>query len=131
MMGLLLAMICFSGIYSQTTVSFCASVEQNGFCNFNNTKFIAAADSTTGRIFMEVKGKDAPIGASKIIFKIYRIEKGGTEKFETMLQQDIKPEWYFAWMPSMFSSPGKFNVKIYNESDQLLCSNSFEMIAFK
>ena len=68
---------------------------------------------------------------SKIIFKIYRIEKGGTEKFETMLQQDIKPEWYFAWMPSMFSSPGKFNVKIYNESDQLLCSNSFEMIAFK
>jgi hypothetical protein len=131
-LGLCFAMLFATYIYGQkVTVSFCASVEQNGYCNFNNTKFITSQDSTNGRVFMEVRGTDAPIGATKIIFKVYKIDKAGGEKFSTMLQQDIKPDWFFAWMPNVFESPGKYAVKIYNESDQLICTNSFELIPFK
>ena len=80
---------------------------------------------------MQVKGATGPIGAAKVIFKIYKIDAAGKEKFENMLSQDIKPEWYFAWMPYLFASPGKYAVKIFNENDQQICTNSFELIAFK
>ena len=129
---LCLLMISFSSIYSQVTLDFCASVESNGYCNFNNTKFIAQLDSTTGRIFMEVKSKDqSPINANVVIFKIYSVDKAGNEKFVNILQQNIKPDWLYAWMPNVFTAPGKFNVKVYNENDTLLCSKMFELISFK
>jgi hypothetical protein len=140
---LFLVWVCFSKSYGQTVVTapenstvmlnFCTSVESvSGYCNFLNTKFITSPDSTKGRIFMEVKSKvSGPINATNLIFKIYRQDKAGAEKFETMLQQSIKPDWLYAWMPYDFDSPGKFNVKVYNESDQLICSKSFELIAFK
>jgi hypothetical protein len=130
-MGLCLMLICVTCAYSQNTLNFCASVEQNGYCNFNNTKFITSQDSTNGRVFMQVKGAGGPIGVAKVIFKIYKVDKAGAEKFETMLQEDVKPEWYFAWMPYTFASPGKYSVKIFDESDKLICTNGFELIAFK
>ena len=96
MIGLCVVVLCFVSTYGQNTLNFCASVEQNGYCNFNNIKFITSPDSTNGRVFMQVKGTNAPIGAAKVIFKIYKIDATGKEKFENMLTQDIKPEWYFA-----------------------------------
>ncbi len=131
MIGLCVVVLCFVSTYGQNTLNFCASVEQNGYCNFNNIKFITSPDSTNGRVFMQVKGTNAPIGAAKVIFKIYKIDATGKEKFENMLTQDIKPEWYFAWMPYVFASPGKYSVKIFNENDQQICTNGFELIAFK
>ena len=119
------------GLYSQSTLNFCTSVEQNGYCNFNNTKFITSPDSTNGRVFMQVRGAGGPIGAAKIIFKIYSVNKAGAEKFESMLQQDIKPDWFYAWMPYSFASPGKYTVKIFDENDKQICTNAFELIAFK
>ena len=136
---LCLVTICFCQGYSQVNaqgissvaLNFCASVESSGACNFNNTKFISTPDSTKQKVFMEIKSQDnTPIGASMVLFKIYRVGKTGEEKFETMLQQGIKPDWLYAWMPYTFDSPGKFNVKIYNESDKLLCSKTFELIPF-
>ncbi len=136
-----LTLISFNFGYSQVApqqistvaLNFCASVESvSGYCNFNNTKFITAADSTSGKIFMEVKSTGtAPIGATSLVFKVYKVDKAGTEKFVTMLQQNIKPEWIYAWMPYNFDSPAKFNIKVYNEADQLICSRMFETIAFK
>lgn len=127
---LCLLMMAFDSAFSQVTLDFCASVEPNGYCNFNNLKFITQPDSTTGRIFMEVKSTAKPIGATDVIFKIYKVDKTGHEKFQNMTHQVIKPDWFFAWMPYMFESPGKFDVKVYNESDELICTNMFELIAF-
>ena len=131
-------MICFTGAFSQVTASvtgqitlaFCASVDQNGVCIFDNTKFISAKDSTTGRVFMEVRSAGSPIGANAVVFKIYKLE-GGKETFVTLLNQTIKPDWYFAWMPYSFNSPGKYAVKIFDENDKMICSNAFEYLAFK
>ena len=128
--GLLLLMICFTGAFSQITLAFCASVDQNGVCIFDNTKFIAAKDSTTGRLFMEVRSLGAPIGANAVVFKVYKLE-AGKETFVTLLNQSIKPDWYFSWMPFVFESPGKYAVKVFNENDQMICSNAFEWLAFK
>ena len=129
-MGLLLMMVCVTCSYSQVALNFCASVEPTGYCNFNNTKFISSKDSTTGRINMEVRSITAPIGAATLLFKIYKLDEKGKEVFVTMVSQAIKPDWYFAWTPYMFNSPGKYAVKVYNESDQVICSNAFEFIAF-
>jgi hypothetical protein len=138
---LCLVLISFNYSFSQVAaqakspvvLNFCASVESvSGYCNFNNTRFITQADSTSGKIFMEVKSTGtAPINATTLVFKIYKVNKAGDEKFETMLQQNIKPEWIYAWMPYNFDSPAKFDVKVYNESDQLICNRIFETIAFK
>jgi len=129
--GLFLMMICFTSAYCQIGLSFCASVEKNGYCNFNNVKFISSPDSTSARVFMEVRNVVAPIGATNLIFKIYRVDDAGQEKFQNMVQQPMQPDWYYAWTPYIFNSPGKFNVKVYNESDSLICTNGFELIAFK
>lgn len=130
--GLCLVLITSLGTaFGQVSLDFCASVESTGACNFNNVKFITSPDSTKGKVFMEVKSTGVePIGAAMVLFKIYKVSKTGEEKFETMLQQNIKPDWLYAWMPYTFDSPGKFNVKIYNESDKLLCSKTFELIAY-
>jgi hypothetical protein len=130
--GLFLMLVCACGVYSQATLNFCASVEPNGYCNFNNIKFITSPDSTNGRIFMQVKTVGgSPIGASNVIFKIYKLSGTGDEKFVTLMQQQIKPDWATAWMPGTFDSPGKYVVKVYNEADQVICSNKFEFILFK
>ena len=124
-------LVCTVGLYSQATLNFCASVEANGYCNFDNTKFITSPDSTTGRIFMQVRNNAGPIGASNVIFKIYKLSGTGDEKFVTLMQQQIKPDWATAWMPGTFDSPGKYVVKVYNEADQVICTNKFELILFK
>jgi len=136
-----LILISFNCGYSQVvaqsvntvSLNFCTSVESaSGYCNFMNTKFITSPDSTRGRIFMQVKSNStAPIGATSLIFKVYKLDKDGSEKFETMMQQPIQANWLFAWMPYNFNSPAKYTVKVYNESDQLICTKGFELIAFK
>jgi hypothetical protein len=128
--GLILLMICFTGAFSQVKLAFCASVDPAGYCIFDNTKFIAAKDSTTGRLFMEVRSEGAPIGANAVVFKVYKVE-GGKETFVTMLNQNIKPDWFFSWMPYVFNAPGKYTVKVYNENDQMICTNQFEWLAYK
>ena len=135
-----LILISFSYGYSQTvtqetakaTLNFCTAVDPTtGYCNFNNTKFITSPDSTSGKIFMEVKGLgNTPINATSLILKIYRVNGAGEEKFVNLMQQSINAGWFYAWVPYYFDSPAKFVIKVYNESDQLMCTKGFELIAF-
>jgi hypothetical protein len=129
--ALVILMICCGSAYSQPSLSFCVWVQPHGECTFNNTKFITSPDSTSGRIFMEVKSTGSPIGAASVIFKIYSIGRNGEEKFDTLLEQKIQPNWFTAWMPYNFRSPGHYTVKVYNESDQMICTNKFELIQFQ
>ena len=119
--------LCLYNIYSQTTVSFCASVDPNGYCIFNNNKFFLSPDSTSQKIFMEVKSANTFAGINKIVFKIYSVSKSGVEKYESMADQEVHADWMFAWVPHIFPSAGKYNVKIYNDQDQLICSKALEI----
>jgi hypothetical protein len=112
--------------YSQSTISFCARVDQNGYCLFNNTKFFLSPDSTTETIYLEVKQPATFTGTAKITFKFYTVDKNGEEKYSSMAEQNVQDSWMFAWLPHQFNA-GKYNIKIYNDKNELLASRSLEL----
>ncbi len=113
--------------YSQTTLSFCAGID-NERCAFNNTKFISVPDSSTAKIFMMVSGNsDLTLASGKLIYKMYSVNKKGEEVYINTLEQSIQPEWIYAWQPAFFNTPGKYTVKVYNDANRLLNSKSFEL----
>ena len=113
-------------LYSQVSLTFCTYVDQYGYCAFNNNKFITSPDSTTGRIFMRVKSETA-LGP-KLTYKVYSIDKDKKEKLFREYDQTLQPEWLMAWEPYNFPTGAKYNVKIYNAANIVICSQSFELI---
>ena len=99
----LLVMGAVSVTYSQTTLSFCASVEKDGYCAFDNTKFITSPDSEEGRIYLLLRNKDG-IGLTHATFKLFTIDKEGKETFMTSLDQDLSTDWIYAWKIGFFKS---------------------------
>lgn len=117
--------------YSQTTLSFCASINDNGYCFFNNNQFISSPDSVSQRILMQVKNEKTFLGTSKVVFKIFSVAKNGVETFESSTDQNVESSWIFAWVPHVFKSPGQYKVKIYNERDVLLCDKDIQLFLNK
>ena len=128
--ALLVLTLSISSIYCQTTLRFCAAVSpDNGYCVFNNTKFISPPDSTSERIYMHIKNPKG-LSSSKVTFKIFSVGKKGEETFSHSMVQNIKPHWDSSWQNGMFNSPGTYLIKVYNDVDLLICSKSFELIKF-
>lgn len=120
-------LICISVAHGQTSLKFCTGVD-NYKCQFNNTKFITSPDSTTAKIYMMVSGaNDVPLGTTKLVYKIYNIDAKGNELYMATLDQEMKPDWVFAWYPYTFNTPGKYEVKIYNDVTEMLSTKSFEL----
>ncbi|MFN8323159.1 MAG: hypothetical protein U0T74_10925 [Chitinophagales bacterium] len=114
-------------VYSQTTLSFCAGID-NERCAFNNTKFISVPDSSTAKIFMMVSGNnDQTLATGKLIYKLYSVNKKGEETYINTLEQSIQPEWIYAWQPAFFNTPGKYTVTVYNDANRILNTKSFEL----
>jgi len=124
--ALIVLMLTLTNLFGQTTLSFCASVEPNGYCIFNNVKFISTPDSNTTRIYMEVRNPDG-ISSTKITYKIYIIDKDGKETLAHSLEQEIQKDWAVSWQPEIFPSPGKFSVKVFNDAGQQICGKAFEL----
>ena len=113
-------------LHSQSSINFCASVESNGYCLFNNSKFFLSPDSVNEKIYMRVHNSNSFVGTSKITFKVYAIGKGGEEKYENMMVENVQAAWTYAWLSYAFKV-GKYNVKIFNEKDQLMCNKALEI----
>ena len=122
-------MVFATSVFSQTTISFCTYIDADGYCAFNNNKFITTPDSTTGKIFMKVGGTSG-LG-TKLVYKIFTVDKKGIEKLTMSLDQSIKQDWFFAWMPYIFPTNIKYKVQVFNDADKMICSKSFELIAGK
>ncbi len=116
-------------LFSQTTVSFCTYVEQEGYCALNNTKFIASKDSSTCKIFMKVISK-APIG-TKVTYKVLTIGNNGLKTQLQVIEQSIQGDWLMAWMPYNFPAGAKYLVEIFNNAGEMLCSKDFELFNFE
>jgi hypothetical protein len=124
----IIALLFFiASAYSQTTLSFCTHVQDNGYCAFDNNKFITTPDSTTGRIFMKINST-ITLG-TKLTYKIYKVDKNGEEKFSQLVDQSIQPDWMMAWEPYTFATNAKYTIKVFNDADKMICSKSFELIA--
>ncbi len=125
--ALFIMLVCINAVHSQTSLKFCTGVD-NYKCQFNNTKFITSPDSTTAKIYMMVSGaNDVPLGTTKLVYKIYNIDAKGNELYMATLDQEMKPDWVFAWYPYTFNTPGKYEVKIYNDASEMLSTKSFEL----
>ena len=120
-----------NAIYGQTTLAFCGGVDAQGTCIYNNSKFFFAQDSANQRIYMEVKDVNTFAGTNKITFKFYSIAKNGDEKYLSMTDQEVKDNWMFAWLPHVFDAAGKYNVKVYNDKDLMICSKTLEFFQAK
>lgn len=124
---LLLLVLTATYAYAQHGLAFCASIDANGYCYFNNNKFIAAEDSTKARIFMQVGGNVA-LGTSKLTYKIFTGGVNNDEELVTSIDQQIQPDWMIAWRPYSFAAGKKYHVKIYNDAGILICSKQFELL---
>lgn len=114
-------------IYSQSTLNFCGGVDPSGICIYNNNKFFFAPDSNNQRIFMEVHDAGTFSGTAKLTFKFYSVSKEGKEKYLNMVDQQVKPDWLYAWVPHIFDAPGKYNVKVFDDKGEMLCDKSLEV----
>lgn len=121
----LLVVGSFSVGYSQNTLSFCASVEKDGFCAFDNTRFITQRDSGYGRLYLLVRNPEG-IGYSHLTYKLYEI-KDGKETYQNSIEQTLQPDWTYSWKIGYFRSPGKFNVQVVNDAGTVICSKGFEL----
>ena len=125
--GIISALLCLHTLYSQTELTFCTAVDPNGgYCVLNNTKFISSPDSSTQMIYMKVKNSKG-IPSSKIVYKIYSIDKKGVETYFHSFEQNIQNGWDSSWQPDHFPSPGIYRVKVYNDLSQEICNNTFEL----
>ena len=129
LLPLFILTILISSAYSQqTTLSFCAGID-NERCAFNNTKFITSPDSTIAKIFMMVAGdNELPLGSTKLVYKIYQLDKTGAETMINTIEQNIEANWIYAWQSAFFYTPGKYTVKVYSDTNRLLNNKSFELI---
>ena len=123
-------LFCTHNAFSQSTLNFCASVDQYGNCALNNSKFFLSQDSAAARIFVEIKDTNTFLTVAKITFKFYSV-KNGAETFEGFMVQEVQSTWMYAWVPHLFKAAGKYVVKAFNEKDELMCSRSLEMVEAK
>ena len=121
-------LLCLNYSYGQFVLDFCATVDQNGYCVFNNNRFILSPDSTTERICMEIRNPETFKGISKVAIKIYSIEKDGEEKYENVMEQSVQDDWVYCWTPYVLKSVGKYHVKVYNGKEELICSKNLELL---
>lgn len=117
--------------HSQALLSFCTFVNNTSQeCVFENTKFITTPDSTHGRLFMLLRSAQ-PYGTSKLSFKVYGIDRFGAELYLRTVTQDVEPNWQNSWQPSVFTSPGKYMIKVYKgDSDTLITTRGFEFFNY-
>ena len=116
---------CLLFLKAQTTLSFCASVEKDGYCAFYNTKFITSPDSVTGKIYMLLRNPNG-IGQKHVVYKIYNVDKEANETLLSTIEQNMEPDWIYAWQTGTFKSPGKYRVMVYTDGDELISNKSFE-----
>lgn len=75
---------------------------------------------------MEVRNVNTFSGMAKLTFKFYSVAKGGEETFLNMAEQDVKPDWMYAWLPHIFEAAGKYNVKVFDDKGDMICDKSLE-----
>ena len=111
-----LCMLLFSGalaLYPQTTLSFCVEVAKDGFCQNKTNEF--AISKNGGTIAFLLKNKKG-LGATKVIFKIFKLTENGQEVYNTTLEDSTEKSWTYAWQEAVFYDPGSYKVKVYDVS---------------
>ena len=105
----------------QTSLKFCVQVKEGGYCQNKSGEFVIGKDG--GTITFQLRNERG-IGATKVAYKIYKLEDNGTENYNTTLEQTTEKNWTYAWQDVVFYDEGSYKVIVYDTSgdESLLCS---------
>ncbi len=92
---------------------------------FENTKFITTPDSTKARLFMLMRSTQ-PYGTTKLTYKVFGIDRFDKEVFLFDVTQDVQADWLNSWQPIIFTTPGKYMIKVYKDDNQIMTTRGFE-----
>lgn len=123
---IILSFLFFNMSFAQTSLKFCASVNNDGGCNLQNTKFFSSPDSLIQKISLLAFNLNG-FGTDSLIFQLNSIDKEGVEKNYALHGQAVAPNWVYAWKPVYFDSPGRYSVRIINRNGQLQAIGTFEL----
>ncbi|HWB62655.1 MAG TPA: hypothetical protein VG603_04020, partial [Chitinophagales bacterium] len=73
---LLICIFLAAGIKAQATLKFCVEAGKDGQCQKQSSQFMITKKGGTISFLLK---NDAGIGASKVLYKIYKLERNGTE----------------------------------------------------
>lgn len=103
---------------AQTTLKFCVETDKDGKCKKQASEFTISKDG--GTIIFELKSP-APLGTSKVLYKIFKLSDNGKAVFNNTIEQDVQEKWNYAWEEAVFYDPGTYKVMAYDNTDNLLC----------
>lgn len=113
--------------HSQSQLSFCTFVNyQPQEFVFENTKFITTPDSTHARLFMIIRSHEE-FDTTRLTFQIFAIDRFGNEVYFNTVLEDVKTTWATAWQPALFTTPGRYIVKVYGCDNDLIATRRFEL----
>jgi hypothetical protein len=113
--------------HSQSELSFCTFVSyQPQEFVFENTKFITTPDSTHARLFMIIRSHEE-FDTTRLTFQIFVIDRFGNEVYFNTVREDVKATWAIAWQPALFTTPGRYMVKVYGCDNNLIATRSLEL----
>jgi hypothetical protein len=101
--------------YSQQVI-FCEDVDASGNPKATSDVFTIGQEGGFFKILVRLNKQ---VSCKKVIFDIYKIEKG-KEIFDNTLRMDIRPELTWFFKEITFFKQGDFHVYIYDERDKLL-----------
>ncbi|MDB5281449.1 MAG: hypothetical protein JWO06_524 [Bacteroidota bacterium] len=121
-------MLCFAvAASSQTSIKFCVEVEQQGKCQSQSSEFtIGKEGGTISFLLMNQRG----IGATNVMYRIFKLEDNGTETYSSTVEQKIEKNWTYAWQDVVFYDEGTYKVKVFDttQDESLLCSGFVKIL---
>jgi hypothetical protein len=120
----LLAALMFNIVlYAQTSLKFCVQVDTlTGNCAKPTNEFGVSKDG--GTISMRL-GNDSTFQTSHVRYKIYFVDATGNEALSQTLEQNVQPQWTYAWQDIVFYNSGLYKVMAYsviNDSETFINS---------
>ena len=106
----------------QTSLSFCVEVQKDGKCQSKSAEFTISNEG--GTISFQLWNNHG-IGATKVAYRIYKLEDNGTETYSGTIEQQTEKNWTYAWQDVVFYDEGTYKVKVFDTSgeESLLCSS--------
>jgi hypothetical protein len=105
----------------------CNDIDRQGNCN-GATHYYEMADSTGPIMCIGIFADSAKtLGTEGLVIKVYKIVDGKEVKFGSDLIKETQRNWVYCWKRFLFSGVGNYIIKIYDENENVICSDDFTL----
>lgn len=118
---LFLFFFLFAGItaYSQE-LYFCEDVDSDGYPISESSTFTVGKNGGYLKVLVRLPYE---VDCGEVSYIIYRV-KNGKEVYETTISQSVDSDYVWFWKEITFYDAAKYNIYVYTEDDEFLCSGS-------